>query len=233
MPIYHYEHLGEDFVSFLIDQLEEEVDANSELAKEELEIPDLFLTLLLAYSLQFKEQSPQTVSSAEETVENPVLKVLKKRTCAKSLTEKTLLLINREGLDSNVIGNQRTWDPVGAFSSARHSTSVQTHSVLKLVGDLFGDTHTAALFYTNDTKVLIDILVRQLSDLSPGDQRRGQWLWLCRRVIRNCCYGEHLHRRDDLSRCFTRIFCEDTSSSSSDQHLVRDIINEFPMFFKV
>lgn len=36
--------------------------------------------------------------------------------------------------------------------------------------DLFSTKETAALFYTNDNKVLIDILVRQLSDLSPGDQ---------------------------------------------------------------
>ncbi|XP_071444779.1 NCK-interacting protein with SH3 domain [Hetaerina americana] len=224
MPIYHFEHLGEDFISFLIDRLEEEeVDLESELGKEPDEIPDLFLTLLLAYNLQFKEQSLQQLSTPQASVDkatnNPVLSILKNRTCAKALTEKALLLINREE------------DPVGVFQSARHAT-VPNHSVIKLVGDLFGDTHTAALFYTNDTKVLIDILVRQLSDLSPGDQRRGQWLWLCRRVIRNCGYGEHLHRRDDLARCFTRIFCEDTTSSASDQHLVRDIINEFPMFFK-
>lgn len=35
--------------------------------------------------------------------------------------------------------------------------------------DLFTTSETASLFYSNDNKVLIDILVRQLSDLSPGD----------------------------------------------------------------
>ncbi|XP_046400238.1 NCK-interacting protein with SH3 domain isoform X2 [Ischnura elegans] len=162
MPIYHFEHLGEDFISFLIDRIEEEeVDLESELGKEQDEIPDLFLTLLLAYNLQFKEQCGQSIPVPEvpsdKAVNNPVLSVLKGRTCAKALTEKALLLINREE------------DPVGIFQSARHAT-IPTQSVIKLVGDLFGDTHTAALFYTNDTKVLIDILVRQLSDLSPGDQ---------------------------------------------------------------
>lgn len=38
--------------------------------------------------------------------------------------------------------------------------------------DLFSIPETTDLFYTNDIKVLIDILVRQLSDLSAGDPVR-------------------------------------------------------------
>jgi len=48
-------------------------------------------------------------------------------------------------------------------------TSPPSNSVLKMFVDLFSLPETASLFYTNDNKVLIDILVRQLSDLSPGD----------------------------------------------------------------
>lgn len=44
------------------------------------------------------------------------------------------------------------------------------HSVLKLSLDTFSRRTTASLFYTNDTKVLLDITVRQLADLSAGDQ---------------------------------------------------------------
>jgi DNA-directed RNA polymerase subunit H (RpoH/RPB5) len=56
-------------------------------------------------------------------------------------------------------------DPVRIFEHQ----PVPPHSVLKLFVDLFSNAKTAALFYTNDTKVLIDIIVRQLADLSPGD----------------------------------------------------------------
>jgi hypothetical protein len=35
--------------------------------------------------------------------------------------------------------------------------------------DLFSWDKTASLVYTNDIKVLIDIIVRQLADLSPGE----------------------------------------------------------------
>lgn len=56
-------------------------------------------------------------------------------------------------------------DPVRIFEHV----PAPPNSVLKLFVDLFSNAQTAALFYTNDTKVLIDIIVRQLADLSPGD----------------------------------------------------------------
>jgi hypothetical protein len=56
-------------------------------------------------------------------------------------------------------------DPVRIFEHV----PAPPHSVVKLFVDLFSNAQTAALFYTNDTKVLIDIIVRQLADLSPGD----------------------------------------------------------------
>lgn len=48
-------------------------------------------------------------------------------------------------------------------------TKPPVNSVLKMLKDLFSAPETTLLFYTNDIKVLIDILVRQLSDLSAGD----------------------------------------------------------------
>lgn len=48
-------------------------------------------------------------------------------------------------------------------------TKPPVNSVLKMLVDLFSIPETTQLFYTNDVKVLIDILVRQLSDLSAGD----------------------------------------------------------------
>jgi hypothetical protein len=48
-------------------------------------------------------------------------------------------------------------------------TKPPVNSVLKILVDLFSMPETTNLFYTNDIKVLIDILVRQLSDLSAGD----------------------------------------------------------------
>lgn len=59
-----------------------------------------------------------------------------------------------------------TEDPVRIFD---HEPA-PPHSVLKLFIDLFESEVTASLFYTNDIKVLIDIVLRQLFDIPPGDK---------------------------------------------------------------
>lgn len=56
-------------------------------------------------------------------------------------------------------------DPVKLL---KHS-NVTINSVLKLFIDIFSMKQTANLFYTTDSKVLIDIVVRQLTDLCAGN----------------------------------------------------------------
>ena len=43
-------------------------------------------------------------------------------------------------------------------------------SLTKLLLDMFSDKTTSNVFYTTDLMVLIDIICRQLHDLSPGDK---------------------------------------------------------------
>lgn len=43
------------------------------------------------------------------------------------------------------------------------------NTVLRMFIDIFSHSDTAGMFYTNDIKVLIDIVVRQLSDLDAGN----------------------------------------------------------------
>lgn len=42
--------------------------------------------------------------------------------------------------------------------------------MLKFLQDIFASKDTASIFYHTDMMVLIDILVRQIADLSPGDK---------------------------------------------------------------
>lgn len=126
------------------------------------QIPDLFLNLIISYNLQFILES-----------DNMVLKALSGRKVAKIFTEKILLLLNREGLSYylryiviEVNLYLITEDPVRIFD---HEPA-PPHSLLKLFNDLFSQQSTADLFYTNDVKVLIDIVVRNISDLSSGDK---------------------------------------------------------------
>ena len=59
-------------------------------------------------------------------------------------------------------------DPVCMF---KH-TPPAPHSVLKFLQDVFANRETADIFYRTDMMVMIDIAVRQISDLSPGDKVR-------------------------------------------------------------
>lgn len=82
MPITHVEQLGPEFIQFLLDLIEDPPDTDLED-----QIPDLFLNLILSYNLQFSSS------------ENILLNSLKTRTNAKTITQKILLLLNREGIE--------------------------------------------------------------------------------------------------------------------------------------
>ena len=45
-------------------------------------------------------------------------------------------------------------------------------SMTKFLLDVFYDSSTSSMFYTTDLMVLIDIVTRQLTDLSQGDEVR-------------------------------------------------------------
>lgn len=147
MPITHLEHLGCEFIAFLLDGIEDPPDTDLED-----QIPDLFTNLILAYNLQFNFNA--TSNSNANVNENIFMMALRERTNAKIFTQKILFLLNREE------------DPVRIFD---HQPAPM-HSVLKLFIDIFSMDITASLFYTNDIKVLIDIVLRQLFDIPPGDK---------------------------------------------------------------
>ncbi|XP_033150332.1 NCK-interacting protein with SH3 domain isoform X2 [Drosophila busckii] len=167
---------------------------------------DMVIALILAFNQQFSEHAV-----------NVIIEAMQNLPTAKVFTEKLLLLLNRED------------DPTRLL---KHRNEHTVNTVLRMFVDIFSHSDTAGMFYTNDIKVLIDIVVRQLSDLDAGSATRPCYLELCRRILRNTNYQEHQHRKHDLMKIFTRIFCEETECSASDQQLVREIANEFPQLFK-
>lgn len=169
------------------------------------DIGDTMLTLILSYNLQFKPKS-----SANITVQ-AVIDV----ESTKFFTEKVLLLINREE------------DPV-----ANLKTPVKlNNSVLKLLTDLFADPNSAELFYTNDIRVLIDIIVRQITDLPPNHKKRTDYLELCKLVLFSCDPLAFEHRLEELKSRFTYILTEEVPQVDEDKIVVRQIIESLPRFF--
>lgn len=81
--------IGKRFLSFLFDNIEYPPDTDLDE-----QIPDLFLNLIISFNLQFTDE-----------IENPLVAALEDKDVAKTFTEKSLLLINREGM-YNVIFSQ-------------------------------------------------------------------------------------------------------------------------------
>ncbi|XP_050168741.1 LOW QUALITY PROTEIN: NCK-interacting protein with SH3 domain [Myiozetetes cayanensis] len=167
------------------------------------QLPDLFVNVLLAFNLH--------IPVPEHSV---IMTTISKHSNVKTFTEKLLLLLNRGD------------DPVCIF---KHQPQ-PPHSVLKFLQDIFASKDTASIFYHTDMMVLIDILVRQIADLSPGDKLRMEYLSLMHAIIRSTPYLQHQHRLADLQGILQRILGEEEEDQQCqmDKLIILEIYKEFP-----
>jgi len=85
----------------------------------------------------------------------------------------------------------------------------EKHSVLKIMADIFSrylfsilllskknlfSKQTADLFYTTDLNILIEIILRNLLDLTPDDTKRIDFLLILKAMIKNSCWQENKHK---------------------------------------
>ncbi|XP_059520829.1 NCK-interacting protein with SH3 domain [Myotis daubentonii] len=167
------------------------------------QLPDLCTNLLLALNLHLP--APE---------QNVIMAALGQHANVKVFSEKLLLLLNRGD------------DPVRIFN---HEPA-PPHSVLKFLQDVFASPATAAIFYHTDMMALIDITVRHIADLSPGDKLRMEYLSLMHAVVRSTPYLQHRHRLPDLQATLRRILSEEDASPQCqvDRMIVREMCKEFP-----
>ncbi|XP_052577309.1 NCK-interacting protein with SH3 domain isoform X1 [Peromyscus californicus insignis] len=167
------------------------------------QLPDLCMNLLLALNLHLTAPD-----------QNVIMAALSKHTNVKIFSEKLLLLLNRGD------------DPVRIF---KHEPQ-PPHSVLKFLQDVFSSPATASIFYHTDMMALIDITVRQIADLSPGDKLRMEYLSLMHAVVRSTPYLQHRHRLSDLQATLRRILAEEEASPQCqmDRMIVQEMYKEFP-----
>ncbi|XP_006873692.1 PREDICTED: NCK-interacting protein with SH3 domain isoform X2 [Chrysochloris asiatica] len=168
------------------------------------QLPDLCMNLLLALNLHLPAPD-----------QNVIMTALSKHTNVKIFSEKLLLLLNRAD------------DPVRIF---KHEPQ-PPHSILKFLQDVFASSATAAIFYHTDMMALIDITVRHIADLSPGDKLRMEYLSLMHAVVRSTPYLQHRHRLPDLQATLRRILAEEEASPQCqmDRMIVREMCKEFPV----
>ncbi|XP_063406825.1 NCK-interacting protein with SH3 domain-like isoform X2 [Mytilus trossulus] len=166
------------------------------------EASDQLIVVLLALNLHYTDYTT-----------NPVMEVLADKGTVKTFTEKLLLLFNRGD------------DPVKMFEFQ----PCQQNSVTKFVTDLYRDKSTGSLLYTNDAKVLVDMIIRMLTDLQPGDEVRTNNLILANLFVDNSDYLEYRHRESEFCRCLHNILHEE-SSQVEDKNIVGDILDQIQDF---
>jgi hypothetical protein len=70
---------------------------------------------------------------------------------------------------------------------------------LKAVCDMLEGRESVRLFYTNDLKALVDIIIRELSNLAPDDDIRCRYLDVTHSLLLNSHWVDtDRYRRDDL-----------------------------------
>ncbi|KAJ2096646.1 pre-rRNA processing [Coemansia sp. RSA 922] len=113
----------------------------------------------------------------------PVVAILARRIdCCKTFTENLVFLLNRET------------DP---------ATQIL---ILHALFCILSDPGTLGILYTNDMYVLVDIIIRDLSNLSDGIQRLSQaYLCVVGSLLRNPVFLATRHRLSDIELCLVNM----------------------------
>ena len=103
----------------------------------------------------------------------------------------------------------------------------QPHSVLKLLQDIFSRKATGeTFFFTNDLRVLVEVLVRELGDREHGDYQRTDYVQVLGGLLRTSMYFEDRHREADVIKCLTALRSEDNYDHDRSTEEVKRLAGE-------
>ena len=198
-PINMYEHVNEKFVNSQLDLIEGE---DLEGTKLEHKIPlEMCIPPILAFNLHF-----------DLNESNLVLKAIRMRSNVKCLMENLVSYLNWEE-DPTLLIN---------YFGKPMKTCDRPNAVHKLLTEVFEDPELANLFYYNDVRVMIDILISHLNNIQDEDENRFSYLKLLYNIIKNTNYKEEPHKLIEVNKCIDAIYSHE-SSPDSEKRMVRMI----------
>ncbi|XP_054162555.1 NCK-interacting protein with SH3 domain-like [Oppia nitens] len=192
-PIHIYSHINEKFITQELDLIEG-IDSTGNRIDSQISAENS-IAPILAFNLHFDDIS-----------DNLVLKALSKRRNASQLTENLISYLNWEEDITKVC--------TGSRHTEKQTMENKPNSALKLLIEMFANLAISKLFYYNDVRVIIDIIIRQLNNLPVGDKTIGFYLTLMLNIIRNTEYKEEPHKLEDLIKCLKSIESHDWSRES-------------------
>ncbi|KAG7168142.1 NCK-interacting protein with SH3 domain-like [Homarus americanus] len=185
IPYPHFCVMNDKFIGMLLDGIE---NFNEDPDTEQL--AELYLTLVLAFNLQYatllptahSQQKPSDTSvDASQVVETNHVGAVDSSATDKMDNVSTSgadmenvvikLLSQRKSTkyftEKLLLLFNREDDPLAMFDHEPRPPN----SVLKMMRDMYSTQATASIFYTNDERVACDIIIRQLTDLPADDTR--------------------------------------------------------------
>lgn len=196
LPVIYFDSIGKKFLLLLLQLIES--------PKDDPEYEDIVVQLInfiLLYNLQFKDD--------RYINENITIQALSEAQNPKIFSETLLLLFNRAR------------DPTQCLNYESNSRN----SLLKMITDIFSNDLTSNLFYNNDVKVLIDIVLRQLMDDSPVyNNERHKRLILMKQILKKTDVSVYKDRISDIQSCITHVSNDDEIYKSSNNELTNEII---------
>ncbi|KAI2809593.1 hypothetical protein BLOT_000742 [Blomia tropicalis] len=202
-----YEHLDEKYFGHQFDLIEG-FDINGHAIECDIQ-PESIISPILSFNLHITDIR-----------ENVIFKALRKRTNASHFTENLISYLNWE---EDII--------LTSCAYQRHDDNESVpNSVLKFLTEMFADKVVSSLFYYNDVRVIIDIIISQLDNLPVGDSRIKKYLELTTNILRNTQYAEEPHKSFELKKCLLSIQHHEFSNPD-DILLSQDIIDKFHEIF--
>jgi len=192
-------------------QLESRFEEEPWIENEVAETKTDFVTLLLAYNLQFRPRVD----------ENLLIKSLAERSTPSRYFLEAILHLFEVGVDP-------VRDALGG-GSENSNKNLDVNSVDKLLQDMFSSKITAEHFGKPDMKRLTDSIYENVSQLGPGIRRRTDNLNLLWLVLRNRAFQ---YRTKEVGDALVGILLEDDPLSIPDQKKVKCMSKEFPAIFK-
>lgn len=201
-PVNIYENIEEKFISNLLNLVELE-DAEGQKIEHNIP-PEMSIPPILAFNLHFDQ--PES---------NTVLKALKTRKSANRLVENIVSYLNWEE-DPTLLVNY-------FGENMRLSNDGRPNAVHKLLIEAFQDSELENLFYYNDIKVMVDILITHLTNMQT-DNNRGSYIRLLQNIVRNSSFKEEPYKIDEIRSCLDSIMnCENLSSD--ERNMVQTLQN--------
>ncbi|MCJ1307780.1 hypothetical protein MMC25_001428 [Agyrium rufum] len=184
-------HVEVDFVTYLLQIIE----GLSDDAHDPYHYPVIRVLLVLNEQYMVSAHQPTPTSRTTDTIQNLVIQILSSHGPGfRTFGENIILLLNRES-----------------------ETSLQL-LILKLLYLLFTTPLTYEYFYTNDLRVLVDVMIRNLLDLpQSATSLRHTYLRVLYPLLANTQlrYPETHYKRDELRKVLYLIGGPDESEGDS------------------